>query len=387
MSQKVKVLHFTTHHENCGIGKYQEMFIEAIKPDKKIINDFFETSPNQLRSMSPVLKSDVFDNLRNNLVDYDILHIQHEFSFLHSVDFSTITNIAKKLNKKLIITIHTSPSLAYEVPCLSGFGPRSVVRYLKQLRRKRQFDNIFTKSVLCADLLITHNTVIRNALIDLGVPSDKIRVTVLPVPCISHKEKNSVISTKLNRQPRDIILATTGFLHQFKGIDHAIKSLTFLPNNYKLAIIGGMHIDHDHEVYNKLTDLILNLNLKDRVFITGYIDNDSTLNAMIRDCDICVYPYDRKYYSNISSASLNNAFANHKPVIAYPTLSFIELNNKVDAMILTGAFAYYELAREVERLDLVMASEKSKQFSMTYDYLTVAQEMIGLYRLVLGLDD
>lgn len=377
--KKVNVLHFSTHHENCGIGKYQEMFLAAMEDSTAVHNEFFETSPNQLRTMNPTQKDEVFKNLETQLRDYDILHIQHEFSFLHSVDFPRLTAIGKELGKKVIVTVHTSPTLAYEKPHLTGFGPRNIAHYARLLKRQRTFHKIFTTAIMQADLVIAHNAITANALVDLGVDSAKIKTIVLPVPKLSFKTKNTVISEKLNRQPRDIIMATTGFLHQFKGIDHAIKALTYLPKNYKLAIIGGMHIDHDPKVYNKLADLIRQLGLIERVYITGYIEDDDTLNAMIRDCDICVYPYDRKYYSNISSASLNNGFANHKPVIAYPTTSFIELNSKVDAMILTGAFAYYELAREVERVDLVAASEKSKQFSIKYSYTVVAKEVETIY--------
>lgn len=384
MSERIKVLHFSTHNENCGIGKYQEMFLEAMESSEAVDNSFFETSPNQLRIMNDSEKRTVFDNLSNQVKSYDILHIQHEFSFLHSADFPIIAKIAKERGKKLIITVHTSPTLAYQRAVLSGVGPRSVVRYLKMARRKVLFDNIFTKALQLADLVIIHNTVTQNALIDLGVSKDRIRQIILPVPELSHALKNDLISEKLARKEKDIIMATTGFLHQFKGVDHAIKALKFLPENYKLAVIGGMHIDHDPKVYNDLADLIIKLGLKDRVYITGYIADDELLNAMIRDCDICVYPYDKDYYSNISSASLNNGFANHKPVIVYPTASFIELNSRVDAMILTGSFAYYELAREVERVDLVAASEKSKQYSIKYSYGVVAGELEGIYQSVIG---
>lgn len=377
--KKVNVLHFSTHHENCGIGKYQEMFLAAMEGSEGVHNEFFETSPNQLRTMNATQKDEVFQKFTLQLKDYDILHIQHEFSFLHSADFPRLVTIAKELGKKVIVTVHTSPTLAYEEPHLTGFSPRNVLHYVRLLKRKRVFHKIFTTAILDADVVIVHNTITNNALIALGVAAEKIKTIVLPVPKLSFKTKNGLISEKLNRQPRDIIMATTGFLHKFKGIDHAIKALSYLPKNYKLAVIGGMHIDHDPKVYNNLTDLIRKLGLIDRVYITGYVEDDDTLNAMIRDCDICVYPYDRKYYSNISSASLNNGFANHKPVIAYPTTSFIELNNKVDAMILTGAFAYYELAREVERVDLAAASEKSKQFSIKYSYTVVAKELEDIY--------
>jgi len=376
---KLKVLHFSTHNENCGIGKYNEMFFDAMAPSELVENVFFETSPNILRVMNEDQKNVMYEALRAELSEYDILHIQHEFSFLHSVDFPRIAKVAKELNKKLIITIHTSPTLAYEKPHLSGFGPRNIVRFLRQLKRKVAFDKIFTSAVLLADKVLVHNTVTQNALTDLGVDKQKTEIIMLPVPAVDRSLKTTLITEKLDKKPGDVIIAITGFLHKYKGIDHAVKALTYLPANYKLAIIGGMHMDHDATLYDSIADLIRDLKLQDRVYITGFVEDDAELNALIRECDVSIYPYDRYYYSNISSASLNNGFANHKPVVAYPTDSFVELNNKTDSMVLPKAFAYYELAREIENLDIEAATKKSKNFAQIYSYSIVSQDLMDIY--------
>lgn len=380
MTKMIKVLNFSTHNENCGIGKYQEGFVRVLESSPEIKSSFFAVSPNALRIMNDQEKEKVFSDLRGQLADYDILHIQHEFSFLHSPDFVTLAEITKQENKQLIITIHSSPTLAYEPPRRLGYGPRSIVRYAKQVRRKIMFDKVFTNAVRIADAIIVHNTATKKALMELGVEEHRIRSIILPVPNLDHAAKSTLISEKLQRQEGDIILSAVGFLHRYKLLDHAIKALTYLPHHYKLAIIGGMHMDHDTTLYNNIADLIRDLQLQDRVYITGFIEDDMELNTLIRETDICIYPYDKHYYSNISSASLNNAFANHKPVIAYPTDSFIELNQKVDAMVLTRAFAYYELAREVERLDVKAAAEKSKKFADIYNYNAVTKDLTDIYK-------
>lgn len=380
MSKKVKVLNFSTHNENCGIGKYQEGFLYMLQGSKEIESTFFPTSPNVLRVMNTTEKQRLFAEVKEELAHYDIFHIQHEFSFLHSTDFVTLAKIVKEMNKKLVITVHTSPTLAYEKPALNGRSLRSFVRFAKQLRRKLIFDTLFTNAVRIADTIITHNTATVKALVDLGVKRESIQLLVLPVPNIDHAAKSSVITEKLLRTEGDIILGVTGFIHQFKGLDHAVKALTYLPINYKLAVIGGMHMDHDTKVYNDLTDLIRNLELRDRVYITGFIEDDTELNALVREVDVCIYPYDKHYYSNISSASLNNAFANHKPVIAYPTDSFVELNEIADAMVLPSAFAYYELAREIERLDLKAGADKSQRFAVEYSYSVVSDQLVDIYK-------
>lgn len=377
--KKTRILHFSTHHENCGIGKYNEMFLGAMTTSDLVENDFFETSPNILRVLNEEGKRKVFDKLIAQLKQYDILHIQHEFSFLHSKDFLEIAKIAKDANKKLIITVHTSPKLAYEVPALTGRGPRSIVRFLKQYRRKIIFDKLFTDAVRLADRVIVHNANTKQALLDLGIREARIVSIVLPVPVIDQSKHSKLIHEKLHVDKGDVVMALTGFLHQFKGLDQAVKSLTYLPNNYKLAVIGGMHQDHDPSVYNSTADLIRELKLQDRVYITGYVESDAELNALVRECDMAIYPYDKHYYSNISSASLNNGFANGKPVVAYPTDSFIELNKRADCMTLTQSFAYYELARTIGDLDIKAESQKSSHFARDYSYTVVSKELEDIY--------
>lgn len=377
--KKIKILHFSTHNENCGIGKYNEMFLDAMASSDLVDNSFFETSPNILRIMNGEQKDQMYAALKAELRGYDILHIQHEFSFLHSADFPRIARVAKEIGKKLIITVHTSPTLAYEKPHLGGFGPRNIVRFVRQYKRKISFDKVFTSAVLLADKVLIHNTATQNALVELGVSKQKTSIIMLPVPAVDRSLKSTLITKKLNIGSGDVVMALTGFLHKFKGIDHAIKALTYLPKNYKLAIIGGMHIDHDAALYDSTADLIRDLGLQERVYITGFVDDDAQLNAMIRECDVSVYPYDRHYYSNISSASLNNGFANHKPVVAYPTDSFVELNNKTNCMVLPKVFAYYELAREIESLDIESATKKSKHFADIYSYEIVSDELVEIY--------
>ena len=167
---------------------------------------------------------------------------------------------------------------------------------------------------------------------------------------------------------------------QIKGIDHAVKALLYLPDNYKLAIIGGNHPDTEHgEYYDEICDLINELNLKNRVYITGYVKEDSRLNALIRECDVCVYPFDTKYYSYVSSASLNNAFANHKAVIAYPTKTFLELNEDMQVISFCRSGNYYELARELKAIDVDKAANQSKNYAEQYSYDKEAKNFLKVY--------
>lgn len=380
MTKAVRILHLSTHNENCGIGKYQEMFLAEMIQSNEVENEFFEISPNILKTLPSRLYKNAFKKLEEKLKDYDILHIQHEFSFYWRDEVRRAVHIAKRLNKKVIVTIHTAPNVAHRKPVLTGIGPRSLIRYARSLLSEKRFFYRLINPLKNADLILVHNQVTKKSLIERGVPEVLIQKIVIPVPKITANKASRIIKDNLLVQKGDIVLGTVGFLHRFKGIDAAIKSLNLLPKNYKLAIVGGVHPGTDDPgIYDKLTDLIVKYKVQDRVFITGYVQDDNDLNAYIRECDICVYPYDRDYYSNVSSAALNNAFANGVAVVGYPTASFKELNEKTEYLRLTNAFSYYELAHSIKNIDVSEYSKRSTDFALHYSYSSVSKELVRIY--------
>jgi glycosyltransferase involved in cell wall biosynthesis len=235
-----------------------------------------------------------------------------------------------------------------------------------------------------ADMLLVHNDFTRAALMRHGVPEERIHKLIHPVYQHEQKQTSDVITKELRKSPKDVIYCIPGFIYRVKGAKAAVKALKYLPDNYKLAIIGGVHpTSDDIKIYDKICDLIERLKLKDRVYITGFIEDDDTLDAMIRECDACVYPYDRKYYAFVSSGSLNLAFGNGMPVVAYPTESFKEVAAIADgALVLCETFAYYELARELGRLDLPKQRELSRAYAEKMAWPKMAQELVGVYEAI-----
>src|SRR5215212_3335136 len=81
MEKTVKVLHYTTHHEDCGIGRYQEQYLAAMQGADSVENQLFPYSPNQTRLMSRDEFGKVLDELLATMQHCDILHIQYEIGF------------------------------------------------------------------------------------------------------------------------------------------------------------------------------------------------------------------------------------------------------------------------------------------------------------------
>lgn len=376
----IRVLHLSTHNEDCGIGKYQEMFLDAMEGNERVYNEFFELSPNQIKVMNRHDYQHAFKLLGRRLKDFDVLHIQHEYSFYWKDELQRAINIARSQGKKSIVTVHTSANVGHKKPRLRGIGPRSVVSHARALLSERRFFKRFINPMKRADLILVHNEVTKQSLVSRGVSAENIAKIVIPVPAIDLKPKSTEIKDKLQVKQGDVVYATVGFLHRFKGLTEAVKALKYLPSNYKLAIIGGLHPGTDDiGIYDKIADLITDLELRERVYITGYVSDDEQMNALIRECDVCVYPYNKDYYSNVSSAALNNAFANHVPVIAYPTESFKEINSTLPAIKLTQNFSYYELARELKATDLKAAADASSQYAERFSYPLVSEKLVAIY--------
>ena len=387
----IKILHFSPHDEDDGIAKYQEQYLAGMSKNDAVENKFFDVKPIQLRAMNPQQHEEVYDKLRGELADFDIFHVQHEFGLFVEDDFQRLVATAKDLGKKVVITVHLSPDYAIKPVKLGGLGPRSMVAFLRQQRHKNRMYERHITPFLEADLLVVHNDITSQALVNAGVSQSKIQKIPHPVHQFAKPPKSDYIAKKLNKKSGDVIFCTVGMLHKYKGITEAIRALKFLPSNYKLAVIGGLHpvetqlVSETVGIYNKITDLIDTLGLHDRVFITGFVQDDNKMNSYIRECDACIYPYDGVYYANVSSGAINLGFSNERPVIAYPTAAFRELAKDADnAIVLTETFAYYELARELERIDLKKQADLSRKYADKMAWPKLSKVLADAYQKLIG---
>jgi glycosyltransferase involved in cell wall biosynthesis len=383
-TRDVKVLHFSSHDEDCGVGKYQENYLVGMNNVPGVYNKFFEISPYQTRAMDANELQKAMEQLAAELADFDILHIQHEFGLYWFDQFKQIVETGKRAGKKVVVTVHLSPDFAIKPARRGGLGPRSALAYLQARKHYHRMVDEHIVPLRSADMVIVHNQVTAKSLERFGVSTDKIVQLEHPVYKVPEPPKSTLIREKLNKQDGDIIFCITGFLHRYKGIVAAIRALKFLPSHYKLALLGGVKADSDEVTFeDAITDLIDQLGLHDRVYIAGFVPDDDVLNALIRECDVCIYPYDRVYYANLSSGSLSLAFANSQPVIAYPTQTLKELADFSDgAVVLTETFAYYEIARELQRLDMPKQRELSRAFAQKNAWPKAAKKLVAIYQQV-----
>lgn len=382
-SPELRILHFTPHDELCGIAKYQERGLRALAALPELRNTVFRWSPYQTRDMDGRAFATVIEELRAALADHDVLHLQHEFELFAEDQFARIARVVLAAKKRLVVTVHTSPSTRFRPLKLNKLGPRSLITLLRDHRARRRFLRQQGRAFQMADALITHNPSIADSLLQMGVAPQCIHLLPHPVPTVSRDRVSTTIRDRLGAQPGDTIVAMVGFIHRYKGIQDAVQALRLLPSTYKLAVIGGMHVlNRDRGFLHELTDLIARLELADRVYITGSVENDEELNALIQECNVCVFPYDRMYYAQASSDTMSLALANHMPVIAYPTDAFTAIGRATEAVILCADFSSEALALEIQRIDLQTQRDRASEYAMANSWPAQVRAFAGLYTAV-----
>jgi glycosyltransferase involved in cell wall biosynthesis len=378
-----KILNLSTHNEPCGIAKYQESFVQSLNRQGLANADFFEISPNIFKNQSEAEKQKSLAQMKHILKEYDVLHIQHEFSFFNENDFARFVKQAQTTGKKIVLTMHTPPSLVWAKPYSPRVTGMSSLRANKAAKKKiASFNSTFVNPLMAADCIICHNKIIAKELIELGVNSEAIRFLPLPIPNTPEGiSKNNMVKNHFRKSEDDVLLAVVGFIGETKGIHHAIDALSFLPNNFKLAIIGGLHPSHSHvsDYLQQLLDQVIKRGLQSRFYMTGYIQDDSKLIQTVSEYDICLFPYDVNFYRAVTSASINTATASHTPAIAFPTPAFEEIRHYNKSVQVCGAANSYELAREIKAMNIEENRIEAIKYSQENSYDVIAAKLAKLY--------
>lgn len=386
---KNRILHLSTHHEQCGIGLYQEAFLKELDALNESINDFYPTSPNKIKPMRGKELEDELAKFKKMLQRYDVLHIQHEFGFFRGdgEGLADFISIAKELDKPVIITIHTAPSHVFSgsIP-KPPKHPKALVKYFtKALPQTAKTYQYRIKPFRKADLVITLNTNTRNQLLDIvKLKQSQIHQTRIPLELRPKRVKSQALRAKLGAKSKeDVLLGTVGFISDKKGVDEAVVALSLLPKNHKLVILGGTNPTSSHTAHllEHIEKVIKDHKVQDRVKITGYIDKHAELEKLVSQLDIALYPYDIEYYKLASSAAINDPLNNHVPVIAYPTDSFKEIVKDTPGSIsLTEQPTPESLASAVNKLNAKEQLAKAEGYAKKYDISKLAKELNEIYQ-------
>ncbi len=330
----LKILHYSTYKIKCGIASYLEDYISGLRANGYNYNAVVPVNYDYLSDCS--LITAYLDKIVNYASDYDIVSIQHEYSFWNPgnkynadllLDFIGLDkkniNLTKitmslilldyfitklfRLNKRVNIVWHTSFELSLK-DCFS----LNVDSY-KNLPFFRYLDNPLLSVVVMNSKFIEELKLYK-------IPVNRVLCMQLPIPSVHIDIKKS-----FGFNDEDVILGSFGFINKMKGIEDALKALKYLPKNYKYIHLGGVHPADASGYVNTLKKYIDDNNLNERVVITGFL-SDIELYNYIKIVDIGLYI--GKMTTAYASGAINYFIVNSIPTLTSDISNFKEMESK-----------------------------------------------------------
>ena len=193
-----------------------------------------------------------------------------------------------------------------------------------------------------ADHVIVHSEGVHEYLAGLGVPPERLSVLYPGIPDLPVEGSCSVRRARAWQERR--LVTVFGFVTPHKGYEAVLDVVAGLPREVVLVIAGGARTV-DHRNYARtLGDRIAAGPLRERVLITGYLDDPSAA-ALLRESDVIVLPYRPTGLSG-TSYGLSVALAAERPVVASDTPYFREIAERHGAM---SVYRPGELRQVLER--------------------------------------
>jgi glycosyltransferase involved in cell wall biosynthesis len=290
----MRVSFLTSWDERCGIAEYSRLLVEALRPqiEVAVVPASFRASPKPVyRAMGVALN------------DGEVAHVQHSYAFFGGMHpwRSGWSALAGAVRRPLVVTVHEldlRPTGAYHLP------PALEVAY------KRRFN----RSVFLHPAVrhwYTHSEELRDALIDLGAPAERVTYRPIPMALPSEPPPDPASLRHQLRLEGKKVLVILGFLARRKGYDVALQALRSLPPDVVLVAAGGEHAADRTGTESWLRGEAERAGVADRLRITGYLD-ELTLEQATALADVVVAPFREMS----ASASLSYALARGKAVVA-----------------------------------------------------------------------
>jgi glycosyltransferase involved in cell wall biosynthesis len=383
----LRALHFTTWKTPCGIAGYAGSLVEALA-GQGVVNEVRPIDRAAMNNMAAVEWRSELEALCRQAREFDVCHIQHEFSFFTTTNSLRDANLnfqrtVEQLGKQgtpTVLTMHTEPSflklrvgirerirLAIRFRLTShAWGLGKVIRARPEMYR-----------------VIVHTRKSRAMFIDAGVPPEVIQV--VPIGVDQHRGDHCRIDPaeakrRLGLPPDCVLLTLFGFVGRYKGHEYAIRALKELPDKYCLAVVGGPHPEGRERTVNKILRLWKGQD-PTRMRVTGFVPQE-ILDLYHAATDICLAPYIDDKLS--SSAAITWALTSGKPIIASTIRAFREINEAVPCLLPVTPKCEMELAWQIQRLAADPAQqrqlvENALRYARENSWDAIARRVAGIY--------
>lgn len=291
----------------------------------------------------------------------ELIHLQHDFSVFTGAYLPhqglecfawLLSNLctASQLGTPILTTFHHAPTFL-----------NAPLRLLEQWAWSQKIVPLFQLNT--PYWAVCHHATIKQQLIQAGFCAEKIYLVPHFVPEPSHlhhpiaPQLTQEVKQRLHYKPTDVVLGLLGFMSPAKRYEDVITALKFLPNHYKLLIIGGSNQRPKKQATTqtnpkltyeqRLVQLIYEAGLENRVLITGLF-LDEQLPSYINCVDLFIAPYSHQvtgYYNTI-----NLLITANKPLIAANCPAFVEIQHQAQCFAMFEAQDPQDLSQTIQQV-------------------------------------
>lgn len=354
----MRVSFLTSWDERCGIAEYSRLLVEALRPqvEVEVVPASFRPSPKPVyRAMGAALNGG------------DVAHVQHSYAFfggMHPLR-SGWSALAGAVRRPLLLTVHEldlRPTGAFHLP------PALEVAYKRR----------FSRSVFLHPAVrhwLTHSAALRDSLLDLGAPAERVTYRPLPVALPAGPPPDPAPLRHQLRLEGKRVIVILGFLARRKGYDVALRALRDLPPDVALVAAGGEHAADRSGTEAWLRREAEQAGVADRLRITGYL-NEPALEQAVALADVVAAPF----LEMSASASLSYVLARGKAVVA-SDLGEIRGLECVRHVPPGNPHALAAALREVIEQPVLRTEleEKAREYARLHSYTALGEETRTLY--------
>ncbi len=367
-----KLVIVSSYHRACGIAQYVEALEGPLRLQADCEVEIVPLPVDILRAQSNYARKAAkqqFAEIIKLVRTADVVNLQLEPGLFGLTPFSIWRRISAIVDasKRVIITYHTVPQMEGERISLT---PRGLWNFLRSWRGNYVFDRLFKK--------VRNNPQKFRHIVQTSREARNFALIGLPIETIYHQPLSF-----LSRQEREAIdephiktevferydiegkkaLGCFGFLNEYKGIEVAVRAMKYLPEEYHLLIVGGLHpegiVRHtiDQPYIKKLMDEIevtddeesASSNLIERVHFCGALGNRE-FNEVMLACDAIILPYAEVGQTSSGPAAM--ALDLGRSIYCSRNQCFKELDRYQPGML-----AFFEVGNHVELAEKIRRSD------------------------------
>jgi glycosyltransferase involved in cell wall biosynthesis len=280
-------------------------------------------------------------------------------------------------NTKLLATAHTVLPNQYRYP-LKGRGWQIPLRWVANEFVSPLLQNLWnSKTWGAVDGVIVHSSSQLSTVQESGCKRVEL------IPHFVHSKQNSKGTHPVfEKIPSNVpIILVFGFVTPEKGQDIAIRAFAQLKKKAFLLIAGGIRRKSEERYLNRCERLISDLELKDKVSITGVIPHD-VVGEFYKRATLVLAPF----RETSGSGTLSLAFGQGAPILASNLSLNLELSQRVP-----GCVEFFETeniedcAKKLETLlshseMLTKLSKQSASYSSQYSLEAMADKHVKFYK-------